>query len=1235
MISTLLASLFLVLFSKASILKTLSNTICVSENGTCSTSVCVKCQSLRQFVNGTETIPNKSTIIFLPGNHSLNSSEGYEALVAFHNKTELTLKGLGNTSIVACSGKQSGFLFQNSSNVTITNLQFRNCGVSMSNHLFGGVFLNYSSNIYLSQVLIRDSKGYGLHISDYFGNITIKNSHFVGNKDGNVVIWFKHFECATSLSIHNSMFQDGFTSDPSQNATGLYLLILRQEVDVYLSDLIFKNNSGQTGGNIAIQLVDAGQHTSSVTIKDCHIEDGKAFESGGGMSLWFEKKSEKDADTNCTHKKPILTVVHTVFTNNTADRSAGGVLVTYYERPGIGCTVRQVEFTNCSFHHNHANRGSAIEITKHKIPIHQVHNVPQFSVVLKNCTVEHNYLTPKPEQLNEDGIVEIFSVEDFVVDSSSFSNNSGTALMLVNSGVQFRNEIVFNNNSARYGGAIKLCDSSVMYFNNDTRVKFLSNHADQAGGAIYAENQCLQEAPPCFFQMSLNTSVSPIIDELATNILLFDNNLAEIAGHAIYGGSVDNCFTDTQLQGTKNDTNSSFFESLKLYNQIFEFTNTSKISLVTSDPYGVCKCDKISHQPNCSDRTISMEGYAGESLTLYVSPVGQTNGSVPAQITVDTDLKGQQFTVKRLNGYNVSLIPFCQEMVLAVYPERDGANVSFKLSIVQINALSENSNYYQKPKMIVNITLQPCPFPFILSKTTKSCDCQQEITQKYHLTCHINNKTITVHNTKDADEYTWIGYVYTHNTTAIAASKQCRKSRCKEGTTTLNISNLNEICVEGRDGRVCGKCKSNYSLALGPLTCIPTEGNCSVWKFFLLLLAFFLAGILLICFLSFFNLTVTEGTISGLLFYANCIHANHKSIFFNNDGDSSNTFYIFISWLNLDFGFKICFYGGMTVYHKFWLEIGFLFYLLLLAILIVCLSRRSVLFTRLTGRNMVSVLSTLLLLAYPKLVRISIKVWKCHHDKYWSSDSSKPWIWHSDETIDCFSTWKHLILFIVSIVLFSIALLYMLCLLLIQCLQRGSGWFVLRWVNKLRPFFDANTGPCRDHYQFWPGILLFARLGLYIVFWPVKDPRQRSYVLLALCIFIFFLACVSPNGVYKKWPLNLLEFSFFLNLCITAGAVAEKHPFNYAFGYTSLAIAAFTFLLILIYHTYKKIRETRRWKRMVATIKERRVGRRRMNELEGANKSPSESSPLIRPGQGMPPVIQFTAPREPLLEDSD
>ena len=288
---------------------------------------------------------------------------------------------------------------------------------------------------------------------------------------------------------------------------------------------------------------------------------------------------------------------------------------------------------------------------------------------------------------------------------------------------------------------------------------------------------------------------------------------------------------------------------------------------------------------------------------------------------------------------------------------------------------------------------------------------------------------------------------------------------------------------------------------------------------------------MIIFFTALFNLTVAEGTINGLLFYVNCLHANLDSCVF-----TSTSYYfpkVFILWLNLDFGFEVCFYAGMTAYQKIWLEFGFLLYLLLLGVMIVCLSHRFVWFTRLAGRNVVPVLATVAMLAYPKLIRLFIATLTCNKhssSKSWYSDGKYHLFWELDETIECFSG-NHLLLSIFAVMMFLIALLYTLCLLLIQCLLKGSGCCMLRWVNKLRPFFDAYTGPCNDHYRFWPGFLLFVRLGIYMLF-AIVHQIFKGEVMTAICVFTIFLAFVYPKGVYKKWALNVVEFLFLFNLII-------------------------------------------------------------------------------------------------------
>jgi len=104
-----------------------------------------------------------------------------------------------------------------------------------------------------------------------------------------------------------------------------------------------------------------------------------------------------------------------------------------------------------------------------------------------------------------------------------------------------------------------------------------------------------------------------------------------------------------------------------------------------------------------------------------------------------------------------------------------------------------------------------------------------------------------------------------------------------------------------------------YSVALGTSRCL----KCSNITL-LLLIPLAAAGLALVFILMVLNLTVSTGTINGLIFYANIVRANHAVYF--PPGDKS-IFTVFIAWLNLDLGIETCFWDGLDGYEKMWLQL--------------------------------------------------------------------------------------------------------------------------------------------------------------------------------------------------------------------------------------------------------------------------------------------------------------------------
>jgi len=329
------------------------------------------------------------------------------------------------------------------------------------------------------------------------------------------------------------------------------------------------------------------------------------------------------------------------------------------------------------------------------------------------------------------------------------------------------------------------------------------------------------------------------------------------------------------------------------------------------------------------------------------------------------------------------------------------------------------------------------------------CNCDP-ILKRHGIVCYINNQTICRPSTN------WIGYHQMENNSTPERAgtifhNVCPYDFCKPGLvyikTSKNSFHQDEQCAFNRTGVLCGACPERLSVVLGSSKCLP----CSNF-YLLLLIQFALAGLLLVIFLTVFNLTVSEGTINGLILYANIVQANQAIFFPSND---TNTLTVFIAWLNLDLGIETCFYDGMDEYAKTWLQFVFPVYIWLIAGLIILLSRRYKFVTKLVGKNAIKVLATLFLLSYAKLIRTIIVAFSYTVVSY--PNGSEVPVWHSDGNLEYLKP-KHLLLFVAACIFSALVLPYVIVLLLIQCLQKLNGR-VLSWLMKLKPLFDAYTGP--------------------------------------------------------------------------------------------------------------------------------------------------------------------------------
>ena len=133
------------------------------------------------------------------------------------------------------------------------------------------------------------------------------------------------------------------------------------------------------------------------------------------------------------------------------------------------------------------------------------------------------------------------------------------------------------------------------------------------------------------------------------------------------------------------------------------------------------------------------------------------------------------------------------------------------------------------------------------------------------------------------------------------------------------------------------------------------------------------------------------------------------------------------------------------------------------------------------GNNPVSVLATLILLSYTKILRTLVTVLYVTYLEY---PTYNRMVWLYDANIVYFAG-EHIPLFLVAMLVFIFLFLpYTLLLLFGQWLQAISHLRLFSWVNsaRLKPFMDAYHAPYKAKHRYWPGLLLVLRFVLLLVF---------------------------------------------------------------------------------------------------------------------------------------------------------
>ena len=880
---------------------------------------------------------------------------------------------------------------------------------------------------------------------------------------------------------------------------------------------------------------------------------------------------------------------YATFVNNTPSQTDSG---DFQEGGAITLFQSNVFFDGeCNLEHNYAVNGGAMHSTESK---HYVNG---------NLTIAHNtatghgggvYLSTSELNCQQKSILVLWN---------NTASHKGGGLHAISSSIKAASSMAWRQytvtrinitgNAAERGGGLSLEANARLYILKYVHyhyniITFTANSADY-GGAIHVDDNtnsgiCASSTETeCFFQVLALYSHEN--QNLGTQCMHFSQNHANISGSTLYGGLLDRCAVSPVAEVHKKYPRAfkdrgggiAYFKNVSTLVYVdFSRYHNNIIMEIVSDPVRVCLCFNIDQNNGCTHQyyTESKKGQAFKLSVVAVDQVGQ-----PVSATIQTSL---HFTESGLaEGQLARKIPAeCTNLTFNVVSR----HISESLSLYASDGPCKDTEF---SRATVEIHFLPCSCPIGLqvsgiNSTNCTCDCHSNISQ-YMDHCDSHTGLLT----KQPQTRAWISYINDTELSGYLVYPNCPFDYCLSTSPLFGLNEQNGInvqCAFNRSSLLCGSCQSGLSLSLGSSRCLPCP---SYWPALLIAstIAAIIAGIALVVLLLILNMTVAVGTLNGLIFYVNVVHAN-KSILL--PFQTRNFITMFISWLNLELGIDTCYFPGMDTYFKIWLQLAFPAYVILLVVLVIIISSYSTKFSNLIGKkDPVATLAALILLSYAKLLEICFKSLSVGILEY--PDGSSEMQWLPDATVKYLSG-KNILLFIAAVLILLVGLVYTALLFSWQWLLYLPRWkiFSWSWNPKIQTFIETYHKPYTPKHRYWTGLLLIIRVVLYLVAATniSNDPTIAFTAISFTVCCIFALKQFFGSRLYRKWPVDVLETFFYFNILsfviFTWYSLDSPASDREAAAYISVIITFIALLLIILYHVYtytsvfsSKIHETK------------------------------------------------------------
>ena len=1065
----------------------------------------------------------------------------------------MTINSTSNDSVIKCSSK-IGFLFIGIS-ITIDGVTFEACGaplqkinnpsiVSLLNTTetfylldkFAAAVIFINSQVSISSSVFNVSSGFaiiGVNLLqfDFFSGYLDPSEKCEDNLGSGFFLYFSDASSSHQdvyVNIQHSSFrkQNSHICCASHNCAEMITLVYAQST--FKITTMVSHNKFQFSKSSAVLVRCNYAYSSSTTIKKCIFK-------GYGHGAIFTGQLNNTA-LRFDNTWPAITIDTTSFFLSRGIK----INITAMNKISTSIFFSSVGFINnkaCIFvqsdNNSHAN----------------------ISVFMAQIIAFNNSVTLDQPTFQLYGLFIFKSIHTIHSDSSKFQNNYGSLIAVNEASIIFRGNSTFLENAAQFGAAIYLINSQILL--NGTYLRFCNNTAIQSGGAIYAFNR---NGKHIFAE--INGTV---------NYIYFVTNAAFMSGNSIYA------------------------VPLNIEKALFQKMNFSSINNSLHEISTEAETTTL-----CPNQSKHIDLYAGQKITIFLKAQDKLNRSVQSSvfftIAKASSKKSPHFHEVYKSDWHMPII----ENYQLIEEKKDNTCTALNLTL-----LTNDNNPYQGV-IIVDLSLKSsdktnriehpinfhsCPFGFE-NKGNGICECDTLITAPSR-NCDISSKNIT------SRDISWIGkYNRSNNESTLAYTKYCpigyciiNRLRVTSSTIKVNDDNVFEVvrlnnevsvsskfmCESNRGGVLCGECTNGTSIVLGPDNC----HVCSDW-WLLTLMVYLISGPLLIYLLYALKLTITTGTINGIIFYAQAANCGLIDILqypkYRHEGylSSFSTIAIaFLKFLNLEVGYPICLYNGMNMLFKMYFSFVQTLYSLSILLLIVIFSRYSTRLSNYIANSSIQVLVTVLHISFYKIIDSVVIVFS--YNEVYTKAFGTINVWTYDGSVVYFSK-EHVALMIFTLFIAAVLLVPYIVLLL-------GGRVLLKYSDKFRPVYEAIHGPYKEKKNYWFTARLFLLIAINIIYISLRSVNPIYIVLFTSVLLIVFTIIQAHIRPFKNHLINMLDLLvmvlfLFQYIFTWFGIYYESSHWNYVWVFVASVLLLFiVFIAVIFGHVfwvtgkYKKVKD--------------------------------------------------------------